>query len=300
MPTLTLLLPDLLTIGLGFALFRSGFLQREIWDAAEKLVYFVLFPALLFNAVAHSPLDPRAATSLIGASLLVTAAGVGLGWLARLALVRGAGDLRVWAGCAQTAFRFNSYVALSLAARLDNAGQAAGLFALVIAFNVPLCNTFAVLALSTHQKTSLLRELARNPLIIATTAGLLFKVSGLDLPELAWFTLGRLGQAALALGLMAVGAGLSWHGARSAWPMVSWMLAARALVLPLVAFLVAHLLQLDGMARTVLIAFAALPTASSAYILASRMGAPGAPVAAIISIGTLVACFTLPLWLGAL
>jgi predicted permease len=50
----------------------------------------------------------------------------------------------------------------------------------------------------------------------------------------------------------------------------------------------------------VLVAYAALPTASSAFILAARMGAPSAPVAAVISFGTVAACFSLPLWLWLL
>ena len=115
MSSFSLLLPDLVTIALGFALFRSGFLGREVWDAAEKLVYFVLFPALLFVAVARSPLNPQAASTLIMASYVVTAAGIAWGWLALPLLTKSATDRLVWSGCAQTAFLFNSYVALSLA-----------------------------------------------------------------------------------------------------------------------------------------------------------------------------------------
>lgn len=302
MSSFSLLLPDLVTIALGFALFRSGFLGREVWDAAEKLVYFVLFPALLFAAVARSPLNPQAASTLIMASYVVTAAGIAWGWLALPLLTKSATDRLVWSGCAQTAFRFNSYVALSLASRLDSTGQAAALYALIIAFNVPVCNTFAVIALSGERADTLRRplykELASNPLILATVGGLAFKLLNLSLPELVWTTLSRLGQAALVLGLMAVGAGLNWAGAASAKAMVGWMLIARGLILPLVALGVVMWLPLDAVSRAVLVSYAALPTASSAYILAARMGAPGAPVAAVISIGTVLSGLTLPWWMS--
>ena len=302
MSSFSLLLPDLVTIALGFALFRSGFLGREVWDAAEKLVYFVLFPALLFAAVARSPLNPQAASTLIMASYVVTAAGIAWGWLALPLLTKSATDRLVWSGCAQTAFRFNSYVALSLASRLDSTGQAAALYALIIAFNVPVCNTFAVIALSGERADTLRRplykELASNPLILATVGGLAFKLLNLSLPELVWTTLSRLGQAALVLGLMAVGAGLNWAGAASAKVMVGWMLIARGLILPLVALGVVMWLPLDAVSRAVIVSYAALPTASSAYILAARMGAPGAPVAAVISIGTVLSGLTLPWWMS--
>lgn len=297
MSSFSLLLPDLVTIALGFALFRSGFLGREVWDAAEA-VYFVLFPSLLFVAVARSPLNPQAASTLIMASYVVTAAGIA--W--RLLLTKSATDRLVWSGCAQTAFRFNSYVALSLASRLDSTGQAAALYALIIAFNVPVCNTFAVIALSGERADTLRRplykELASNPLILATVGGLAFKLLNLSLLELVWTTLSRLGQAALVLGLMAVGAGLNWAGAASAKAMVWWMLIARGLILPLVALGVVMWLPLDAVSRAVIVSYAALPTASSAYILAARMGAPGAPVAAVISIGTVLSGLTLPWWMS--
>ncbi|MBX7228016.1 MAG: AEC family transporter [Burkholderiaceae bacterium] len=298
----SLLLPDLITIALGFILFRSGFLGREVWDAIEKLVYFVLFPSLLFVAVARSPLNPATASTLIMGSYLITMAGILWAWLARWILTRSATDRLIWSGCAQTAFRFNSYVALSLASRLDDTGQATALYALVIGFNVPICNAFAVIALAGQRayadRRPLYKDLASNPLIIATTGGLLFKLFNLSLPELAWISLSRLGQAALILGLLAVGAGLNWAGTFSAKAIVAWMLLARTLILPLLALSILMVLPLDTVSRIVILSYAALPTASSAYILAARMGAPAAPVAAIISIGTLLSTVTLPGWIG--
>ena len=53
---------------------------------------------------------------------------------------------------------------------------------------------------------SLWRELAKNPLVLATLAGLMWNVVGLPLPEAAGQFLGRLAEAAIALGLLAVGA----------------------------------------------------------------------------------------------
>ena len=118
------------------------------------------------------------------------------------------------------------------------------------------------------------------------------------MPELAWISLSRLGQAALILGLLAVGAGLNWAGTFSAKVIVAWMLLARTLILPLLALSILMVLPLDTVSRIVILSYAALPTASSAYILAARMGAPAAPVAAIISIGTLLSAVALPGWIG--
>ena len=47
-------------------------------------------------------------------------------------------------------------------------------------------------------------------------------------------------------------------------------------------------------------AFAALPTAPSAYVLAVRMGGQGAFVAGLVTVSTLLCALSLPLWLAVL
>src|ERR1700754_201282 len=110
-----LLLPDFLLIALGYVLCRKTALDRPVWDAAERLVYYLLFPVLLFNSILKSPLEPAQTFSLAAASLGVTAAGV----LLALSIGRWPGvDARKHASGAQTAYRFNSFIGLALAERL--------------------------------------------------------------------------------------------------------------------------------------------------------------------------------------
>ena len=175
-----------------------------MWDAIERIVYLVLFPALLFGAIVRIPIAPGSALPLAGSGLAVIALGVLLSY--GLRLWPGV-DARLHASGAQTAFRFNSYVALALADRLAGAPGVAWT-ALIIAICVPVANVAAVWPLARQGGHGYLRELLRNPLILATVAGLLFNLLGLRLPALADITVARIGAAALPLGLMAVGAGL--------------------------------------------------------------------------------------------
>jgi predicted permease len=78
------------------------------------------------------------------------------------------------------------------------------------------------------------------------------------------------------------------------------VLAIRHLVLPLVAAALAWAFRLDAQQATVLLAFSALPTASSCYILAARMGYNGAYVAGLVTLSTLLGLASLPLALGVL
>jgi malonate transporter len=134
-----LLLPDLLLILLGYLLCRHTPLNRPVWDGAERLVYYLLFPCLLFHSILRNPL----------ASWAPPAAGRGAwpSWGRHCAglcaaLLPGV-DARLHASGAQTAFRFNSYVALALAERLAG-GPGVASMALVMSVCVPLCNVAAV------------------------------------------------------------------------------------------------------------------------------------------------------------
>ncbi len=78
--------------------------------------------------------------------------------------------------------------------------------------------------------------------------------------------------------------------------MAFWFLAVKLLALPVLALAVGAWLGLSGLNYQVVVLFAALPTASSAYILAVRMGGDGRSVAWLISVSTLASMVTLPLW----
>ncbi|MDP2006913.1 MAG: AEC family transporter [Rubrivivax sp.] len=290
-----LLLPDFLLIVCGFLLCRYTAIARPVWDGAERLVYFVLFPALLFTAILRQPLSPATLLPLAGSAVTVVCVGIAVA----LALGRWPGvDARLHASGAQTAFRFNSYIALALAERLAGTPGVAWM-ALVMSLAIPLCNVGAVWPLARHGGHGYARELLRNPLILATGAGLLCNMLGLRLPELLMGTLGRIGAAALPIGLMAVGAGLQFGALREAPRLAAALLAIRHLLLPAVAIALAVLIPLPPGQQLILVAFAALPTASSAYVLAVRMGGHGPYVAGLVTLSTLVGMAGLPLalWL---
>jgi hypothetical protein len=290
------LLPDFVLIVLGFLICRYTALDRPVWEAAERLVYYLLFPALLFAAIVRFPLQLGSALPLAAAGWGVTLVGIALAY----ALVRWpAAPAGMHASGAQVAFRFNSYVALAVVERVAGAPGLASI-ALVISLVVPLCNVAAVWPLARHGGHGYVRELSRNPLILATVSGLAFNLLGLQLPELATITLQRIGAAALPLGLMAVGAGLRLGALREAPALATALLAIRHLALPAVALVCAFALGLPPVQQAVIVIFAALPTASSAYVLAVRMGGHGAYVAGLVTLSTLLGMLSLPLALIAL
>ena len=295
-----LLLPDFSLILCGYLVCRFTALNRTVWAQVETLVYFFLFPVLLFHSIVKSPLDLGAASSLIGAGWALGFSGIALAyslpylpWLGRYI------DKREHAASAQVAFRFNSFIGLALAERLAGP-EGLLLIAVLIGVCVPLFNVGAVWPMARHAQRGFLRELARNPLIIGTASGLVANLLGFTLPVWLEPAVTRIGAASLALGLMAAGAGMQLVALGRAKTLAVAVLAIRHLIMPLLALLMARLFGLSNAQTTVLLAFSALPTASSCYVLAARMGYDGAFVAGLVTLSTLLGMVSLPFALGVL
>lgn len=297
---LQLLLPDFSLVLCGYLVCRYTALGRTVWEQVESLVYFFLFPVLLFQSIVRSPLDLGATSSLIAAGLVMGLAGIALAYLLpHLPGLKERIAPREHAGAAQVAFRFNSYIGLALAERLAGA-QGLLLLAVLIGVCVPLFNVAAVWPMARHAQSGFVRALVRNPLIIATALGLAANFAGLRIP--AWLepSVSRVGGASIPLGLMAAGAGMRLAHLAEQKALTAGLLTIRHLLLPLVAAALAWAFRLDPVQATVLLAFSALPTASSCYVLASRMGYNGPHVAGLVTLSTLLGMASLPFALGPL
>lgn len=295
-----LLFPDFSLILCGYLVCRYTALSRPVWDQVEVLVYYFLFPVLLFHSIVRSTLDLNATSSLIGAGLTLGVSGIALAYaLPWLPFIGRHVDARLHAGSAQVAFRFNSFIGLALAERLAGP-EGLLLIAVLIGFCVPLFNVGAVWPMARHSQRHFGRELLRNPLIIATASGLVANVLGFKVPVWAEPTLSRIGAASLALGLMAAGAGLKFASLGQARVLAVATLAIKHLLLPLIALGLSAAFGLTPVQTTILLAFSALPTASSAYVLAARMGYDGAYVAGLVTVSTLLGVASLSFALGVL
>lgn len=295
-----ILFPDFSLILIGYLLCRHTALNRSVWDSVEMLVYYFLFPVLLFHSIARSPLDLGAASSLMAAGLAMGVSGIGLAYLLpHLPGLRQRIDRREHAASAQIAFRFNSFIGLALAERLGGA-QGLQLIAVLIGVCVPLFNVAAVWPMARHGQRSFISEIVRNPLIIATASGLIANLVGFTIPTWLAPTVSRIGMASIALGLMTAGAGLQARALTQGKVLRVGVLTIRHLLLPLVAWLLARLFGLGALETTVLLIFSALPASSSSYVLAVRMGYNGPYVAGLVTLSTLLAMASLPFALGML
>ncbi len=295
-----LLFPDFSLILCGYFLCRYTALNRTVWQQAESLVYYFLFPVLLFHSIVKSPLDIQATSSFLMAGLSMGLLGIGLSysipywpWIGRHI------DKRDHAASAQISFRFNSFIALALVERLTGA-EGLLLISVLIGFCVPMFNVGAIWPMARHGENGFWKELVRNPLILATSGGLVFNLIGLRIPAFMEPTLNRIGAASLALGLMAAGAGMAFKALNQGKLLGALVLTLKHLALPCLAWGLAQFFELNSVQTTVLLIFSALPTASTCYVLAARMGYNGPYVAALVTLSTLLGMLSLPFALGIL
>ncbi len=298
--TLGALAPVALVIALGWGLRRARFPGDAFWAPAERLTYYVLFPALLVNNLAGAPLAalPVAPMALAVAGAILAGAAVMMVLKPRLG-VDGPGFTSLFQG----AIRLNSYAGVAAAAALY--GQAGvTLAAVVLATFIPLVNLLSVGVLGRYAGATPAgwreagRSIARNPLILACLGGAALNALGIGGPF--GTVLDILGRAALAFGLLSVGAGLSFAGLRRARRGIAATCAVKLIGVPLVAALARALLGLEGVSAGVVILFAALPTASSSYILARLMGGDAPLMAQVVAVTTVGAAITMPVALAVL
>ena len=299
-------LPIFALIFLGAALRRSGMLGEGFWRGAERLVYFVLFPPLLFTTLATADFAALAAGELA----LAMVAGAAALMLA-LSLLRPvlAMDGPAFTSLAQGALRQNTYIGFSAAFALFGAeGLAAA--AIWVAAVTPIVNVYCIAVLTRHGSGApsgsgpglgaVARAILKNPIILASAAGAAVNLAGLALPPILDEILGILARGALPLGLLAVGAGLDFVAVRRGGRALPLAVVLKLAVLPLLVLAALRFLDVSGLGATVALLIAGLPTAPSSYILARQLGGDARLLAGIIAVQTALSMITLPLILTLL
>lgn len=268
---------------LGCILKRRPVFDAGFWNGAEKLNYYILFPALLINSLAVAPLDNPQLPKL--AIVLVIMLGLATAAFAVVKRLRGIPTAE-FGVLLQGAIRFNTYLGLSIVNDFYGPSGVA-VAAVILAVLVPLCNIISVIALSEFQQLSLRRLLLpilTNPLIISCIIGMLLNVTGT----------GLLAGASLPLGLLCVGAALQTATIRYSALKISLNSLVRLCVMPLLAITVATVMGLTQLEYQLFVIFFAIPTAPTAYILSRQLGGDSQLMAGIITFQTMVAVLTLP------
>ena len=290
---LVALFPLIALIATGYFVKRTVFVEDSFWQGAEKLNYYVLFPAMLFANLADAEIKLSAIQNVVVTLSIVFFIGLIALYALKAIYKTRTQQFGVYV---QSNLRFNSYIGIAVVAALFHQ-PGMTIFAILLVLGIPVVNIFSVLALTHSGKMNPLQvfiSLLKNPLIVGALSGGIFNLSGLQLWDGLSAFLKQLALCSLPLGLMCVGAALSFKGLGSNLVPLWVNTVSRLILMPALAYITCVFLNIPQLEMQVLVLFFALPTASSAYILTKVLGGDSQLMAGVISLQTLIAAFTLP------
>ena len=296
-PIFTLLL-------LGNLIKKVAIHNEQFWRLKDKLIYWLLLPSLFFNKVSTAKFNFSNITDyfviliVIFFSLVFVALLIGI--LFRF-------DPKTKTSVLQGSVRHNSFIALAIVAELyGNQGIVYATMIMVVL--IPMTNlsivTLMVLLLHSGGKgikqigNSIIKNLFANPLLISIFLGLVCANYELNNIPIVHDVTGILSGATLPLALLVVGASIKIKLINSDLLPILSSAVIKLLLFPLLVLLFAQYFYLSTIQTTVLLIFAAVPTAVSSYSLAQQMGGNAKLMGSIISVETFLAFFTLPLVLS--
>ncbi len=294
---MTVILPIFAIILLGAVFRRAGFLGDGFWPQAEKVTYYVFFPCLLVGNLSTARFGDFAILTTGGAIVTALLAVTALQLFLRPRLPL---DGPSFTSLFQGSIRMNTYLGIATAMVLAGA-DGVTLSAVVIISVIPLVNILCVSVLAYHGRgnggglLTTLRSIFTNPLILACAVGIVFNILDAPLPPSLFEIVHILGRAALPLGLLAVGAGLSLRNMRDGVLPLVLSSVFKLGLLPLLTYLACEFYGVPQTPRLIAVLFMALPTSTSAYILARQLGGDENLMAMIITVQTVLAAVTLPL-----
>jgi predicted permease len=294
------LLPVFLLIVLGFILKRTLIRPETQWHGLERLTYYVLLPVFLIQTLVKADLS-TVPVGGVGGALLLSALAVSLVCLAlRPLLARGGVDGPAFTSIFQGATRWQTYVALAVSGSLfGNLGLALASVAMIAI--VPMVNVLCVTVLAHYASPekrsagSIVVTVVSNPLIWACIVGMIINVAHIPLPRLWHEVADALGRSSLAIGLLVTGAGLRLEGLFRPSLAASVAVVLKLVLLPAIAVALAVQFGITGSNLAVVTVCSAVPTASSAYVLARQMGGDAPLLAQIITLQTILAAVTMPI-----
>ena len=295
--------PIFLIIFLGWSLRRFDFMKEGFLKPANRLVYYVAIPAMIFREIAEAELVQHFSLVLVAATLapLIIVALTGL------ILVRGIKLER---------YRVGSFLQCSFHGNLGYIGLAVSFYflgdqgftraSILAGFLILLQNFLSVVALSRFNKEpnrtistlSITRRILLNPIIISAMAGMTISLTGLNLPVILDRSLRILSGMALPLALLVIGTSISFAQMRQQLRVTTLISILKLMLLPALGLAFFRLLDLGSIEYLPALILLASPTATVSYVMATEMAGDADLATAAISITTLVSAVTFILWLS--
>ncbi len=290
-------MPVFALIMIGYGLKASGFLPDATWRPVEKLAIHVLYPGFLIPAIWNADISGggagAAGAAAVTSVLIIAAITVAIKPLLTI-------DGPAYTSVFQGVIRWNSFVFLPVI-QATYGPEGLALAAVVIAAMIPATNILCVIVLAKWgaderepSPLALARAIFSNPILLACLIGLALNL--LHVPRLPGIsdTLELLGAAALPLGLIVAGAGLSFREVARKRATIGVVTFVKLVVTPPLMWGLCVLFGGDQTAQGIALLCGAAPGAAASYILARQMGGDAPLMAGIVALTTVFSAIGIP------
>ncbi len=307
--TFLIVAPVFLLIGIGYCLARFGVLNQSIGEALGDFVFIVAVPVLIFRSLINADLSGGFPPTLWGSYFM----GVAVAWMLGTLVIRKVFRREARAGAiGAISASYSNLVLVGMPLVAAVYGND-GLVPLLLIISVHLA-TMTVLTAIAMERTAAIdsgiemppvgklalkagRKVCTNPLIITVIFALIWRQTGLEIPDIGDDVLRRVAATALPLALLSLGMSLVHYGLRGNILPGFLLGAIKIFIMPAVVFLAAtFLFQLPPLWTAAATLAAGCPTGVNAYIFANRYGTGHAMSANAITLTTLAAIGTMSLW----
>ena len=293
------LIPIFSLILIGYFFKKISFPSNDFWSQADKLTYYILMPALLIFELSNAKLNLNDNLEFIGSAFSAITLTMFF-----LILINIFVPIKAYSftSVVQGGIRFNTYLFLALTSSIFGK-EGLILSAILLAFTIPFLNILCITIFAVYMKNKkldflyLIKSIITNPLIIACFIGGAINFLDIKLPIALNNTLAILSKGALVLGLLSIGFSLVIKDINSFKYELLLSSLAKFLILPISIFAFGNYFELKSEMISILVLFAVLPTAPSAFILARQLGGNVSLMSSIITIQTLLSVIFIILFL---
>lgn len=282
-------LPTILMLILGILIRRKQMIDDKFCEQATKIVFNITLPILLFLSIVKNPVDYASQVD----ALIVGVGGTLILFIAaEMFAAKFVAEKRERGTFVQGVYRGNNGI-LGLAFCVNAYGDAA--FAQASIYAAALTFTYNILGVITLSRSlstgkvsvwAICKNMLKNPLIMAITAGILFSLTGLQLPKPLLTTGNYLANITLPLALLCTGASIDFRLMRNTSLVAVWASFGRLVVAPVFMVLFGRAMGLSGMTLGIILLMNTTPLAAAAYAMIRGMGGNATTAANIIGITT--------------
>lgn len=297
-------IPIFLIILLGYILRKTDFFTDEFVKVANKYVFNVALPVMLFVDIAASDVKEKMNVKFFLFCFLVTVAMFALTWIIAVIYLK---DKTMVGAFAQASARGSAAI-LGIAFVQNICGEI-GMTPLMVVASVPFFNMFSVIILvcnanNNEKDYSKIKNSAinimKNPIIIGIVLGLVASLIDIELPVIIDSSMGYISRTATPIALLAVGAGFDTKQAIIRLKPALVATFIKLIGLPMLFLPIAYKLNFAPSEMVAILVMVAAPTTVSSYIMAKNMDNDDILTSNVIVLSTLLSSVTLTLWIFVL